>query len=193
MTGVRRGPARSETARVAILEATARLVTERGYEDLTIEGIAADAGVGKQTIYRWWGSKAALVADCLFEGRLLPTEFFPPDTGDLREDLITWVDTVLGYVEAPETAGLFRSLAAAAAADETIGQGLGEALAAGESLLGRIEQAVAAGEVASNVSPAIIVDALVGVVILRVITRIPAEPGLARRLVGAILPASPRT
>ena len=58
---------------VAILDATARLFAERGYDHLTIEGIAAEADVGKQTIYRWWPSKGALVADCLLEGMLLPS------------------------------------------------------------------------------------------------------------------------
>ncbi|HWL59720.1 MAG TPA: TetR/AcrR family transcriptional regulator [Microbacteriaceae bacterium] len=190
MTAPRRGPARSEAARVAILESTARLVAERGYEDLTIEGIAADAGVGKQTIYRWWGSKAALVANCLFEGRLLPAEFLPPDTGDLRADLADWLETVLEHVAAPETATLFRSLAAAAAVDESIGRGLGEVLAAGDTLTGRLARAIAAGDLPPDTSPKLVVDALVGVVVLRVITRGPVEPGLPGRLVAAVLPRS---
>ena len=188
MTSARRGPARSESARLAILEATTRLFAERGYEQLSIEGIAQAAGVGKQTIYRWWRSKAAVVAECLFEGLLLPTEFHPPDTGALQTDLITWLDTVLSHVDAPQTAGLFRSLAAAAADDESIGRGLGEAIAAGETLIGRLESAAARGELADGSSPALIAEALIGVVVLRVITRTPVEPGFAARLVRALLP-----
>jgi len=61
----RSGPVRSEAARQAILEATARLLVERGYDHLTMEGIAATAGVGKQTVYRWWPSKGAVIAECL--------------------------------------------------------------------------------------------------------------------------------
>ena len=53
-----RGRPRSETARKAVLRAALRLVAAHGYRALTIEGIAAAAGVGKQTIYRWWPSKA---------------------------------------------------------------------------------------------------------------------------------------
>ncbi|ORB81012.1 TetR/AcrR family transcriptional regulator, partial [Mycobacterium timonense] len=52
------GPAaprrRSEKSRTAIVTATRELLLERGFDGLTIEAVAARAGVGKQTIYRWW-------------------------------------------------------------------------------------------------------------------------------------------
>ncbi|MBQ1076090.1 TetR/AcrR family transcriptional regulator [Micromonospora sp. C31] len=79
---------RSETARRAILAAAFDLVGELGYAKLSIEGIAAAAGVGKQTIYRWWPSKGALLFDAFLalttdggQGGALP------DTGDLAADL----------------------------------------------------------------------------------------------------------
>jgi AcrR family transcriptional regulator len=59
------GRPRSEAARVAILEAAYDLVIARGYADITTADIAAAAGAGKQTIYRWWASKAVLVLDAL--------------------------------------------------------------------------------------------------------------------------------
>ena len=64
-----RGRRRSERSHEAILAATQRLLLERGYRELTIEGIAARAGVGKQTIYRWWPSKAALVLEAYLAGQ----------------------------------------------------------------------------------------------------------------------------
>ncbi|MDI3330769.1 MAG: helix-turn-helix domain-containing protein [Micrococcus sp.] len=51
-----RGRPRSEKSRVAVLTAAAELMLAGGFEHLTVEGIAAAAGVGKQTVYRWWGS-----------------------------------------------------------------------------------------------------------------------------------------
>ena len=50
------GPLRNERTHQEILEATAQLFALDGYDKLTIEGIAQEARVGKQTIYRWWKS-----------------------------------------------------------------------------------------------------------------------------------------
>ncbi len=59
---------RSDASHAAILAATVELLEEGGYRALTIEGVARRAGVGKQTIYRWWdGSKAALVLEAFSE------------------------------------------------------------------------------------------------------------------------------
>ncbi|MFJ5116629.1 TetR/AcrR family transcriptional regulator [Kitasatospora sp. NPDC088548] len=56
---------RSEAARLAVLNAADDLLMEHGFEALTIEGIAAAAGVAKQTIYRWWKSKVDILFDNL--------------------------------------------------------------------------------------------------------------------------------
>ncbi|MFJ6212573.1 TetR/AcrR family transcriptional regulator [Streptomyces sp. NPDC092296] len=58
---------RSESARVAVLSAADDLLAERGFDGVTIEGIAARAGVAKQTIYRWWKSKAEILYDNLLQ------------------------------------------------------------------------------------------------------------------------------
>ncbi|NJC11345.1 AcrR family transcriptional regulator [Micromonospora profundi] len=79
---------RKETSRQAILAAAFDLLREVGYAKLSIEGIAARAGVGKQTIYRWWPSKGAVIFDAFL--LLSASEGEPPvlpDTGDLETDL----------------------------------------------------------------------------------------------------------
>lgn len=83
-----RGPRRREASRRAILTAAFALVGEIGYAGLTIEGIAARAGVGKQTIYRWWPSKGAVLFDA-FLALSEDADGDPalPDTGDLEADL----------------------------------------------------------------------------------------------------------
>jgi AcrR family transcriptional regulator len=84
-----RGRPRSERSRRAILDAAADLLTERGYAAITIEGVAARAGVGKTTIYRWWSTKADIYIDLYSELALHIVP--PPDTGDYVRDLVILV------------------------------------------------------------------------------------------------------
>ncbi len=80
-----RGRPRSEASRKAIIESTVSLIESLGYEKLKIVDIAKTAGVGKQTIYRWWTSKAELVIEAVLEDA---REYVAvPDTGALSEDL----------------------------------------------------------------------------------------------------------
>ncbi|MFD3517882.1 TetR/AcrR family transcriptional regulator [Streptomyces sp. NPDC058657] len=84
---------RSERSKRAIYDAALALVVEAGYPKTTIEGIAARAGVGKQTIYRWWPSKAAVLLEAFVDLGEQAAEAVGeagaaiPDTGDLAADL----------------------------------------------------------------------------------------------------------
>ena len=70
----------------AILDATVALLEQHGYRRLSIEAIAARAGVGKQTVYRWWPHKAALVLEAYIgAGEVRVPE---PDTGKVLDDLL---------------------------------------------------------------------------------------------------------
>lgn len=78
---------RSEKSRSAVLGAARELVSELGYAKVTIEAIAARAGVGKQTIYRWWPSKGAVIFDSFLALSETRDGVTLPDTGDLEADL----------------------------------------------------------------------------------------------------------
>ncbi len=58
-----RGRPRSEASREAIVMAALKLLVRDGYEKLTMEGVAREAGTGKSTIYRWWKGRAELAVD----------------------------------------------------------------------------------------------------------------------------------
>ncbi|MGO1509358.1 MAG: TetR/AcrR family transcriptional regulator [Actinomycetales bacterium] len=190
----RSGPVRSEAARMAVLEATARLFVAHGYDDLTISGIAAEAGVGKQTIYRWWPSKSAVVAECLVEGLLIPADLTLPDTGDVRADLTGWVQTIFDSLFDSGTEGLLRSLIAAGTESDDVAVRIRDSLSGeegptgGKSMVRRLEESV--GQ-APNLYPGApfdeIGEALVGVIMLRALSRQPPAGGDAARLVDAIL------
>ncbi|MFG6201494.1 TetR/AcrR family transcriptional regulator [Nonomuraea sp. JJY05] len=78
---------RSERSRQAVLEAARELVSEMGYAKVSIEAIAARAGVGKQTIYRWWRSKGAVIFDAFLALSQVGDGIALPDTGDIEADL----------------------------------------------------------------------------------------------------------
>ncbi len=80
----RRGRPRSEPAHRALLDAALRDFVARGYEAMSLEAIAAAAGVSKLTLYRRWDSKLALVRELLHE---LSDETPMEDQGSLEEDL----------------------------------------------------------------------------------------------------------
>jgi len=100
-----RGRPRSAEADAAILTATVDELVEQGFDDLTIERVAARAGVGKATIYRRWSSKTELVVDAV--GSLKPAAVLP-HTGSTRDDLVEVFSSGLGK---GDQAGLPRVLA----------------------------------------------------------------------------------
>lgn len=81
------GRPRSDQARRAILRSTLKLLQANGFPDLSIEAIANDADAGKATVYRWWPTKAALVADAFTCSSREELRF--PDTGSVRKDVST--------------------------------------------------------------------------------------------------------
>lgn len=76
-----------------ILDAVIDGLVEHGYQQLTVEGVAARAGVHKTTLYRWWSGKPALVAEALAE-RMKTGPV--PDTGTTRGDLVAWLRVTIG-------------------------------------------------------------------------------------------------
>ena len=89
--GIRKpGRPRSAQAHKAILDATLELLAEEGFQGLSIEAVAAKAGVGKTTIYRRWPSKDELVIDAIREVQI---DLSMVDTGNFRNDLVTLLKT----------------------------------------------------------------------------------------------------
>ena len=94
--GRRRDPACDE----AILTATLDAFVEDGYAGVSIEGVAARAGVGKATIYRRYASKAELVVEAVRVSALIDDHLV--DTGDLRADLISMLSLMVERLRGPD-------------------------------------------------------------------------------------------
>jgi len=84
-TSAPQGRKRSEASRKAILDATYDLLKTVGFHQMSIEGVAARAGVGKATIYRWWNSKGVLAVEAFMEA-VAPSIAFR-ETGSARADM----------------------------------------------------------------------------------------------------------
>ncbi|WP_428305874.1 TetR/AcrR family transcriptional regulator [Lacipirellula sp.] len=104
---VRPGRPRSVATQEAILAASLRLTERVGYAQLTIEGIAAEAGVGKQTVYRWWPSKAALVLEAFSQDARAVVKVRV--TGNLEIDLEKFLIAAYRRLAGPRGV-VFRSL-----------------------------------------------------------------------------------
>lgn len=151
---------RSEKARRSVLEAMRRALAADGYEAVTIEGLAESAEVSKQTIYRWWPSKAAILGEALLEGSLPGAEVSVPMADDLGADLRAWFSAMSDGLARPEGVALARALIEVTAADPVLGLVLNERLAAPirEWVAERVSRGRADGDVRADVDAAAIAD-----------------------------------
>ena len=100
------------------MEAVDNLLLERGFTALTIDAVAARAGVGKQTIYRWWTSKTDLLFDAFLDET--EEEMEPVDTGDLLTDLREHGRLLVTFFNGASNAAMFRALAGQAQHDPAV-------------------------------------------------------------------------
>ncbi|GAB7107991.1 TetR/AcrR family transcriptional regulator [Streptomyces phaeofaciens JCM 4814] len=160
---------RSEKSRRAIYEAALALVGEVGYPRTTIEGIAARAGVGKQTIYRWWGSKADVLLEAFLDlgeqsareaGASDQEPYAIPDTGDLAADIKAVLRATVDQLKDPRFEAPARALAAEGVVDEEAGRRFTSALMEPNIQLyvDRLRSAQEAGQVRPGIDPRIALE-----------------------------------
>ncbi len=188
---------RSERSRQAILTAALDLVEEAGYARTSIEGIAARAGVGKQTIYRWWPSKGAVLLDAL----LVPSEgdegLEPlPDTGDLAADLKLVLRATVEELRNPRYDAPMRALATEILHDPALHVQWSERINGPltEIREERLRSAQAAGDLPADLDLALAIDLIWGPLFHRWLQGSgPLTPEFADAVVDAVVsPASTR-
>lgn len=182
---------RSDRARTSILEASTALVSEVGYGRLTIEAIAARAGVGKQTIYRWWPSKGAVVFDAILAANAGP-DGGPalPDTGDVSADLRTLLRATVAELQDPAADTLQRAVTAEIQQDEPLARELVGRLLRPQldATAARLRAAQVAGQLATGADVDIATELLFGPVFHRWLLRTgPLDDAYADRLVDQVL------
>ena len=183
---------RSERARRAIHGATRELVGEQGFAKVTVEAIAARAGVGKQTIYRWWPSKSAIVLDVLIADNIRDDDLTLPDTGDLAADLRpVLVDTVTYFTD-PTNDKLLRAITAEIQYDARLAAAVLDELLlpSFNAIVARIERAGLTTRTGSPADPQIAAEQLVGPILHRwLLRRAPLDESYVNDLVDHVIPA----
>jgi AcrR family transcriptional regulator len=160
---------RSERSRRAIYDAALALVAEVGYPKTTIEGIASRAGVGKQTIYRWWSSKADVLLEAFLDLSEQAAEvagqapYTFPDTGDLAADLKAVLRATVDELRDPVFEAPSRALAAEGVVNEELGREFVAKLLEPQLQLyvERLRSAQDAGDVRPDVDPRIALELFV--------------------------------
>ncbi|MFI9834330.1 TetR/AcrR family transcriptional regulator [Streptomyces sp. NPDC051913] len=160
---------RSARSRRAIYDAALALVGEVGYPRTTIEGIAARAGVGKQTIYRWWTSKADVLLEAFLDLSGQAAEaagqepYAIPDTGDVAADLKAVLRATVDELQDPRFETPSRALAAEGLVNEELGREFVAKLLEPSLQLyvERLRAAQAAGQVRPEVDPRIALELFV--------------------------------
>ena len=179
---------RIERSRRVILEAVLEELGEVGYGALSIEAVAARAGVGKSTIYRHWPGKLALVEDAF---RTLKAHALVPESGTLRERLIGFLEQVAQFVEESTYSACMPALIDAAERDPQVRAFHCEFSSERRAVLVDVlRAAVTSKELPKDTDPELLADALVGPIIMRRLMFFePFDPKLVPALVDQVLPS----
>ena len=178
---------KSRRAEAAILEATIALLGELGFAGLTIDGIAARAGVGKATIYRHWSSKAEVAVEAF---KAFVPRLDDPDTGSFADDVRAVLLQVVDGLSTSPLAGILPSLVEAAERDPELERLFKEFGRTRRSVLRAVfERAEARGELRAGLDHDVAIDALVGPIFTRrLITRVPLTRKHATAVLDLLLP-----
>ncbi|NUP26030.1 MAG: TetR/AcrR family transcriptional regulator [Nocardia sp.] len=188
MTGTRGRP-RSEDARQSILRTALELCERDGYQDLTIKSIAETAGVGRQTVYRWWPDKASILLESLTDLATRHPALEAPDASepvlDRIEELLTTTFELARSVTGQALVGLMSDAQRDPALSERLqATVIGPRRTALRTLL---RQGVDAGDLAPTIALDLVVDFAFGTMWYRLLSRhAPVDAALAREITAAV-------
>lgn len=181
------GRPRDEQAGANILASTIELLTEEGFSGVSVDAVAAAAGVSKATIYRRWSSREALLLDAA--ACLSPVAEQVPDTGTLRGDLRALFRGFLPALTAGLPGQILPQMIAEGTRSPEIRELLGtfaaERLQRWRTVL---ERGVARGEMAAGLDAEVVLDCLTGPLFFRLlVSGEPLDDALAEHLVDLVL------
>jgi AcrR family transcriptional regulator len=181
-----RGRPRSEQADQAILDATLRLLGTQGVAGTTIEGVAADAGVGKTTIYRRWPTKTDLLLAAM--SNIVPPGD-PPDTGSMAGDMAALAETQRRRLAGSGLSGVVPRVLAESMGDPDLHRDFVERVVEPFRAMLRlfIERGIDRGELRPDLEVEPLVDLLHAIPIYRILMS-RGDPAALERVPDAYLP-----
>jgi AcrR family transcriptional regulator len=161
---------RDENARLAVLHAADDLLVERSFGGVTIEGIAARAGVAKQTIYRWWPSKVAILLDTLIDDA--GSQLAVPDTGSAVESARRYLRTLARFLTEEPAGKVLLALIGEAQHDPAMARTFHQRYLDPQRHNERamLQRGIASGELSAGLDIDAALDALCGPILLRALT-----------------------
>lgn len=143
-------------AQDAILRATIDLVAKNGVAGVSVDAVAASAGISKPAIYRRWGSRARLIHAAFM---CLQRPSVEPNTGSLRDDLIILLRQLVNYLNRPDIGRAFPSFIEAAARDPELDELRRETQREARSTFERVvRRGIERDELADNLDVRLLVD-----------------------------------
>lgn len=173
------GRPRDEEARHAVLRATRTLILAEGYESVTMAAIAATAGVGRPTVYRWWRTKESLVTAAVLAEEVPLDPVLATASGDLRADLAAWMRRSTVRILDHDSGALYRALLAAAVLDPEALRSLTTSFS--EPLRSAVRSSFAAAGHAGDAE--VVADVLIGALLHALVS---TDPAAAERIVDVV-------
>lgn len=183
----RKGRPRDTTADDRILAAAAHLILTRGFDNMTVDEVAATAKAGKATVYRRWAGKEDLAFAALEQ--LYSTELPVPDTGSIRGDLTTAFSQALEFSASETGRSYLRMTVAESLRDPRVGA-LYTAAFEGQEAAARqmFQRGIDRGELRPDLAMDLAVDWFAGLMVLyAVIDRPTPAPERTQELIDFLL------
>jgi len=186
----RRGRPRSSETEQAILQATRELLVEAGVQGLTVEKVAARAGVAKTTIYRRWRDKDELALAVVLD--MVEQVVQLPELGDTRKELLAFVNAAVEVLGSTLMGRVMQGLVSDLATDAELAHAFRErVVSVRDAEVERlVERGVRRGDLRADTDPMTAHDLLIGPVYYRLLlTGQPLDRAFAKRTVDAVLRA----
>jgi len=179
------GRPRSERARIAVLHAVDDLLVEVGYAAMTMKGIAERAGVGRQTVYRWWSTKAEL----LFEAAVIDAagELTTVPHENTVDDLTAYLEAVSQFLSDSPAGAAYRALLGEAQHDPAVAKLLASTDLLGNSARPVLERAIHRDDIPTETTVDHAIAQLVGPLFFQIISGYHCRGDTPRDLADAFL------